>query len=318
MSDHSPLVSVIIPSFNQGKYIKETIDSILSQDYRPIEVMVLDGGSTDNTIDILNSYAGIAELKWWSEPDNGVVDAVNKGLAKAKGEIVAIQSSDDVYLPSAISVAVEFMKGHSDVALVYGDVELINEYSEIIGRDILPPFVLKDYLGRFSYIPQPSAFFRRDAALEVGGWRQEVSYAADADYWLRIAVKHKVVKLDKLMARYRYHPEQRDKQSARIARDWERTVNELLAHNNLDNEANRFGHMGIHLAKYRYTPETSWLRRSWYLYRAFFSNPCAVLDKRFPKRELVIGREPIWKTLSRIKRTLGFKPRGSAKSCHIP
>jgi glycosyltransferase involved in cell wall biosynthesis len=312
-----PLVSIIVPSFNQGRYIKETLDSILGQDYRPIEILVIDGGSNDETLAVLKSFADVLEMRWWSEPDNGVADAVNKGLAKASGEILAIQSSDDIYLPRALSAAVEFMAAHSDVALVYGDVELINEHSEVIGRDILSPFAFNDYVGRFSYIPQPSAFFRRDVAREVGGWRQEVSYAADADYWMRIAVKHKVVKLDRLMARYRYHSEQRDIQSARIAQDWEKTIRSLLDHNDLNKEAKRFARMGIHLAKYRYTPETSWLRRSWYLYRAFFSNPCAVVDKRFPKREFVIGREPIWKLLSSIKRSLGFKPRDPGDSCRI-
>ena len=103
------LVTIIVPSFNQGRFIKETLHSILAQDYRPIEVLVIDGASSDLTIEVLESYAGVPELKWWSEPDNGVVDAVNKGLARARGEIVAIQSSDDLYLPGAISAAVEIV-----------------------------------------------------------------------------------------------------------------------------------------------------------------------------------------------------------------
>src|SRR4051812_41118582 len=97
-----PLVSVIIPSYNQGRFIRETIDSVLSQDYRPIEVLVFDGASKDETVSVLKSYDA-PELQWWSEPDRGVVDAVNKGLARARGDIVAIQSSDDVYVPGAIS-----------------------------------------------------------------------------------------------------------------------------------------------------------------------------------------------------------------------
>ena len=316
-SIYNPLVSIIVPSYNQGKFIKETIDSVLSQDYRPIELLVIDGCSTDTTVNVLESFGYSAELKWISEPDNGVTDAVNKGLARAGGEILAIQSSDDVYLPGAISAAVDFMRGHNDVALVYGDVELINEHSEVIGNDILPPFTFKEYVGRFTYIPQPATFFRAEFAREIEGWRKEMSYAADADYWMRIAVKHKVVKLDKLMARYRYHPEQRDRNSGSIARDWEKTIHDLLTHSNLDTETKRFARMGLHLAKYRYTPETSWLERSWYLYRAFFSNPLAVTDRRFPKREFVIGREPIWRFFSRVKRLLGLKPRGMTNSCHI-
>ena len=308
------LVTIIVPSFNQGRFIKETVDSILSQDYRPIEVLIIDGASTDQTVSVLKSYIGTPELKWRSEPDRGVVDAVNKGLAEARGDIIAIQSSDDLFLPGAISSAVEFMRAQPDVALVYGSVELIDECSRVIGRDILREFDLKDYLGRFSYIPQPSAFFRSGAAKDVGAWREEVSYAADADYWLRIAVRHKVVRLDRVMGRYRYHPDQRDAQKAKIARDWKRAITDLLGANNFDRSTRSFARMGIYLAKYRYTPESQWLRRSWYLYLAALANPAGVLDARFPKRELIIGREPIWKTLSRMKRRMGFRPRTSSVS----
>ena len=309
-----PLVSVVVPSFNQGHFIKETLDSILSQDYRPIEVLVIDGASTDQTAEVLEAYCNVPELKWWSEPDHGVVDAVNKGLEKASGEIMSIQSSDDLFLPGAITAAVDFLTQQNDVALVFGDVELINEHSEIVGRDILQPFELRHYLGRFSYIPQPGTFFRAGVARETGGWRQEVSYAADADYWLRIAVRHKVSRIARLMARYRYHPDQRDTQKAKISRDWEHAITDLLAANNLDRSTRSFARMGIYLAKYRYTPESDWLRRSFYLYRAAAANPSAVLDARFPKRELIIGREPIWKFLSRVKRRMGFRPRTSLVS----
>jgi glycosyltransferase involved in cell wall biosynthesis len=308
---NSSLVTIIVPSFNQGRFIKETLDSIMSQGYRPIEVLVIDGASTDETIEVLESYAGVSELKWWSEPDDGVVDAVNKGLERARGEIIGIQSSDDFYLTGTISAAVEFMDAHRDVALVYGDVELIDENSEVTGRDVLTTFDLKHYLGRFTYIPQPSAFFRAQVVEEIGRWRKEANYAADADFWFRIAVRHKVAKLDRLMARYRYHAEQRDTQKAKIARDWERTIRDLLAANDLDNGMRRFAEMGIHLAKHRYTPESDWKRRTRYLYQAALANPGAVFHPSFPKRELLPGREPIWKFLSRIKRRLGFRPRTS-------
>src|SRR6185436_19107774 len=111
------LISVVIPSYNQGRYIRETIDSTLAQDYRPIEVLVMDGASKDETVDVLQSYDA-PELQWISEPDRGVVDAVNKGLARARGEIIAIQSSDDVYVPGAFSAVAQAMPGFE---LVFGD-----------------------------------------------------------------------------------------------------------------------------------------------------------------------------------------------------
>jgi glycosyltransferase involved in cell wall biosynthesis len=306
-----PLVSIIVPSFNQGRFIRETIDSILAQDYRPIEILVFDGGSTDETISVLESYSDLPELKWWSEPDKGVADAVNKGLAKAGGEILAIQSSDDLYLPGAIRAAVAAMAQHPAAAIVYGDVEYIDEDSQPVGKDYLRPFDLKDYLGRFTYIPQPSAFFRAAMSREVGGWRQEVSYAADADYWLRLAVRYRVLKIDRMMARYRYHAAQRDVQRSRIARDWKQAVLDLITANTLDKELVSFARMGISLAEYHYTPEFDWLTRTRHLYRAALANPKAVFNPNFPKRELLIGREPIWKFLSKVKRRLGFRPRRS-------
>lgn len=313
-STERPLVSIIVPSFNQGRFIKETIDSILSQDYRPIEVLVLDGASTDETVAVLKRYEGVPELTWWSEPDKGVVDAVNKGLAKARGQIIGIQSSDDLYLPGAISAAVEFLEGNKRVSLVYGDVELMDEHSQVTGRDILSSFDFKHYVGRFTYIPQPSAFFRADVLGRIAGWRQEVSYAADADFWMRIAVDHQVARLDRLIGRYRYHSQQRDTQTARIARDWERAIRDLLASNDFDRSTRRFAEMGIYLARHRYTTESDWKQRTRYLYRAAAANPGSVFNPAFPKRELFIGREPIWKLLSRIKRRLGFRPRVSSVS----
>ncbi|HKV38935.1 MAG TPA: galactosyltransferase-related protein, partial [Blastocatellia bacterium] len=227
------------------------------------------------------------------------------------GDIIGIQSSDDLYLLGAISSIVRFMNEHPDTTLAYGGVEYIDQDSRLLGRELLEPFSLRDYLGRFTYIPQPSAFFRSSVITEVGGWRKEVSYAADADYWLRIALGHKVATLDRVLAQYRYHPDQRDTQQSKISRDWERTVTDLLANNELDPSTRRAARMGIYLAKHRYTPESKWAARSFYLYRAALTNPGAIRDPRFPKRELLPGRRPVFKFLSRVKRALGFAPRGS-------
>src|SRR4051812_34411197 len=203
-----PLVSIIVPSYNQGKFIRETIDSVLAQDYRPIEVLVMDGASKDETVDVLRSYGALEELQWWSEPDKGVVDAVNKGLARAAGSIQAIQSSDDVYLPGAITAAVEAFENDPSLGLVYSDVEYIDAASNRFGRTHLEPFDLAAYVAKLTFIPQPSAFFTKSAADRAGGWKPEISYAADAEFYLRIASIARVRKLDAMLARYRYHEEQ--------------------------------------------------------------------------------------------------------------
>ena len=303
------LVSVIVPSFNQGRFIGETITSALTQDYRPIEVLVLDGGSKDETLRVLEGFSGAAELKVWSEPDDGVVDAVNKGLQKARGEILAIQNSDDVYVSGAITAAVDALHAHTEAGLVFGDIEHIDDQSRVTGRDVLPAFSLAEYLGRLTYIPQPSAFFRAAAARSVGGWRAEVSYAADADYWIRIALQYPVIKLDRIMARYRYHPGQRDKHFDRILRDWERMIRELPRDAVMSPKLERFARMGVHLARYRYTPEANWAARTRHLYRAALANPGSIAHPAFPRRELFPGRTPVWAALSCIKRALGFRPR---------
>lgn len=304
----TPLVSIIIPSFNQGRFIRETIDSCLLQDYRPLEILVMDGGSKDNTVALLKSYVA-TELQWWSAPDGGVVDAVNKGMARAVGDILTIQSTDDVFLPGAIASAVGALQSAPDAGLVYGDVELMDENSDLIGVDEQGDFDYAAYLGRFQYIPQPGTCFTRRAMEATGNWRDSVSYAADADFWIRIAARFSVKKLSHRVGRYRYHDAQRDVQRARIARDWSGAVNDLIGSGVLTPVQRRYARMGIHLARYRYAAPDAWQDRTLALYGALLANPAAVFDTRFPKRELLLGREPLWAWLSRVKRKLGFPAR---------
>lgn len=305
----STVVSIVIPSFNQGRFIREALVSSLAQDHRPLEVLVIDGGSTDDTLSVLRSVAA-PELHWWSEPDRGVVDAVNKGLARAKGDILTIQSSDDVFLPGAVGAAVEALKEDPSAAFVYGDVEYIDEDSVVIGEDVQGCFDLGDYLARLMYVPQPGTFFTRAALEAAGGWREDFSYVADADFWVRLAVRFPVLKLSRKVARYRYHAHQRDRQRARIARDWEGAIRDLLATTRLTSRQRRCALMGIHLARYKYADDADWLGRTRSLYAALRENPLAFADRRIPKKELIPAREPIWRVLSRVKRKLGLKPRG--------
>jgi len=145
--------------------------------------------------------------------------------------------------------------------------------------------------------------------LATGKWRDSVSYAADADFWMRMACCVGVVHVPKLVARYRYHAEQRDVQRARIARDWIAAVGDLMSAHALTARQRRFARMGNALARYRYAPPAAWASRTRSLYEALIANPPAIFDSRFPKRELLPGRDPLWRRLSHVKRTLGFKPR---------
>ena len=287
MTAAKPLVSVIVPSFNQGRYIRETIDSILTQGYRPIEVLVMDGGSTDETIEVLRAYGERPELQWWSAPDRGVVDAVNKGLTRARGEIIAIQSSDDLYVPGALASAVDALSEDPKLALVYGS------------RTSLPPFSLVEYVGKLTYIPQPAAFFRAWVMRSVGPWREDISYAADAEFFLRIAAKYPVRKADTILARYRYHAAQRDKEASRVPRDWERGIAPYLASSN--GALRRHARSGIQLARHHYAAERAWVSRTIALYRAILVNPALLLRPEIrAHRELLPGRYPIWLRPARL------------------
>ncbi len=310
MTAARPLLTIIIPSYNQGSYIRETIDSTLAQDYRPIEVLVVDGASKDDTVAVLRSYDGVAELQWWSEPDRGVVDAVNKGMERARGEIVAIQSSDDVYVPGAFSEAVAAFQEDPATGLVYGDVEYIDAASVVSGRTHLPPFTLHEYVGKLTYIPQPAAFFTAEAMREAGKWREDISYAADAEFYLRIALRRPVRKIDRVLARYRYHDAQREKAGGRIQRDWEKAIEPLTRSG--DRRLRRYARGSIDLTRVHYTPEARWVKRTVAAYHALMVNPAVICNADFRAiRDLLPGRYPIWRFLSRVKRTLGFPARRS-------
>ena len=191
-------------------------------------------------------------------------------------------------------------------------MELIDEKSRVTGADIQGPFDLAMYFGRLMYVPQPGTFFSRKALEAVGGWRAAFSYTADADFWFRIALHFPVYKLDRIMAkRYRYHPCQRDQQRTAVCGDWEKMVRDLITNELLDRRTCRYARSGIFLARYRYADAQQWWTRTKALYGALFVNPAAVTYPGFPIKELVPGREPIWKQLSRAKRALGFKPKGT-------
>jgi glycosyltransferase involved in cell wall biosynthesis len=154
-----PRVSIVTPSYNQARFLEATICSVLEQEYSPIEYIVIDGGSTDGSLEIIRKYA--SRLAYWiSEPDRGQTEAINKGFARANGDIYAWLNSDDTYEPEAVAKAVEFLQIHPDVGMVYGDANFIDEQGNVIGRF---PARQTDYprLRRgYVHIPQQAAFWR--------------------------------------------------------------------------------------------------------------------------------------------------------------
>ena len=199
-----PLVSIITPSYNQGRFIEETIKSVLNQDYPNIEYIVIDGGSTDNTIDILIKYEG--RLRWVSEPDKGQSDAITKGFAMARGSMMAWLNSDDTYLPGTVNKVVDLFCSQTDIGLIYGKAYFIDIEGNVIGRYPTEPF---DYnrLAIFNFICQPATFFRKEALDEVGILDINLHYVMDYDLWIRMANKNKFAYLPEFLATYRFHEE---------------------------------------------------------------------------------------------------------------
>jgi len=181
-----PLVSIVTPSFNQAKFLEETIRSVLEQDYPRIEYILIDGGSTDGSVEIIRKYAHRMAY-WVSEKDRGQTDALNKGFAAANGSILAWLNSDDTYQPGAIRSAVDYLISHPRVGLVYGDLNFINERGEIVGKFPAAQTDLARLRRGYVHIPQPAAFFRTDLWKKVGPLDPSFYFAMDYDLWVRLA-----------------------------------------------------------------------------------------------------------------------------------
>lgn len=198
------LVSIITPSFNQAAYLEETIQSVLSQDYPELEYIVVDGGSTDGSLDIIQRYAG--KLAWWiSEPDSGQAEAINKGLAHARGEIVAWLNSDDVYLPGAVNSAVTTLQANPESGMVFGNMLAIDEIGRTINVLKYGDVNLEDLLA-FSIIGQPAAFLRRSVLDQAGGLDTSFHFLLDHHLWIRVGRCAELKHVPVLWAAARYHP----------------------------------------------------------------------------------------------------------------
>jgi glycosyltransferase involved in cell wall biosynthesis len=198
-----PRVSLVTPSFNAEPYLRAAIDSVIGQDYPNIEYLVMDGGSTDGTVELLREYDD--RLSWVSEKDAGQADAIARGFEKTTGSILGWLNADDVLKPGAIRTVVDTFLAHPEVALVYGNADFIDAKGQIIGPcTVVEPHSLNRLLYYGDYIIQPAAFFSRESYQSVGGLDKSLNWAMDWDLWIRLDQKFELLYIEKTMASYRW------------------------------------------------------------------------------------------------------------------
>lgn len=205
-----PRISIITPSFNQGQYIAQTIESVLGQGYPDLEYLVIDGGSTDGTLDVLGRYTG--RLRWLSERDRGQSHAINKGLAMASGEIVAFLNSDDCYRPGALLAVGERFARDRRIGWLTGKCRMVDQDGRptrgaITGyKNLWLALRSRAVLQVLNYISQPATFWRRELWQAVGGLDEGLHYTMDYDYWLRLSGRAPLGYLNRYLADFRVHP----------------------------------------------------------------------------------------------------------------
>lgn len=200
-----PSISIITPSYQQGQFIEETIQSIITQNYPDLEFFIIDGGSNDQTVDIIKKYEDQI-TSWVSEPDDGQTHAINKGFRIATGDIVTWINSDDLLTPGALLKVGEFFRDNPDIQVLYGDGIAIDRNGEKLYARRPGGFDLEWFI-RTDYILQPSGFFRRSLLKELEFLDEHLHYAMDTDIYLRMALRSKLVYLPLVLSKFRLYPE---------------------------------------------------------------------------------------------------------------
>lgn len=197
-------LSIVTPSYNQGRFIQATIDSVLSQDYSDVEYLIMDGGSNDLTVPILKTYGD--KIQWVSEPDGGQAAAVNKGILRATGDVIGWINSDDIYYPDAFKAVMKIFENHPEVNVLYGHAEHINEDGSY-REDYYTEEWNYERLKEICFICQPAVFFRRETVLKYGLLNPQRHFAMDYDLWLRMGKNEEFYFLNQKLAGSRLYEE---------------------------------------------------------------------------------------------------------------
>lgn len=233
-STEYPRISIITPSYNQGQFIEETIQSILHQDYPNLEYIIIDGGSTDQTVEIIKKYE--TQISYWvSEPDRGQTHAINKGLAQATGDILAYLNSDDYYLPGVFHQVAAYFQQHPNTDLLHGRCRYVNEQGEKIGEQLGNIQSLEEILDLWDVwwkkrqFVQPEVFWTKRIAERVGEFTEALHYVMDYDYWRRILqTSGQVGCIDQELSCFRFTANQKSNQSQQVAEELLSLVQPLL------------------------------------------------------------------------------------------
>ena len=198
----TPLVSIVTPCYNSARFLEETINSVLRQDYPHIEYIIMDGGSTDETRLILQKYEG--RIRFYSEPDSGAAEAINRGFQQSNGSIFAYLNADDTYVEGAVSTATCSLLSQRSAAMVYGDALWVDEQGRSLGRYPTRSFDLS-LLERECFICQPATFIRREAFRSAGMMNPKLHFGFDYDLWIRLSRSFEIRKIDSILATSRMH-----------------------------------------------------------------------------------------------------------------
>ena len=198
-----PLVSIVVPVYNQGQYLDEALQSLLGQTYRNIEIIVLDDGSSDTTPEVLKKYTG--RLYWESQPNMGQSSTLNKGWQMAKGEFLSYLSGDDALLPDAIATSVDYLARNPSAVLTYCDFHLIDPDSRVIRQVMTPDFDFHRMITDVVCPPGPGPLFRRGAFEKAGLWDAQFRQMPDYEYWLRLGLQGDFVRIPRVLAKFRVH-----------------------------------------------------------------------------------------------------------------
>jgi glycosyltransferase involved in cell wall biosynthesis len=200
----SQKISIVTPSYNQGQFIEQTIKSVLDQNYPNLEYIIIDGGSTDNTIEIIKKYEKYLTY-WISEKDNGQTNAINKGIIKSTGDIVAYICSDDYYEKSTFRIIADYFINNTNTEMVYGGCTFVDSKSKIMRYKKVTKYNKNKLLIK-NIIWQPTVFMRRKVIDKCGLFDENMDLAMDYEYWLRLLkFKIKTIGLNTNLAYYRWH-----------------------------------------------------------------------------------------------------------------